>query len=453
MSSVRIFGTVGVFALAFATASVADAKLRKAGSWPEQDKKVTLDGDGVFRDQAVRDLGQKAGWSLVIPWKDNDHRIVPQDRVDVHVKDEPADKVLEMLLGDGSYVATRDGNRVMLALDEAPPPAPVPSTAPTPAPAGPSDAAATPDAKTERVAPTTRGEDRTISGGHLEIRKDEIVHDVGVFGGSLDVYGTVTGDVAVTGGSVRIHEGAWVMGSATAIGGSLRIEDGARVDGRVGVVGGSLKRGNKAIVGGKSGDEDEGSDVQVNVENGKVHVTASEPSSHKERARGLLREAGDRITATAFLFVFGTILLALAGRRMEILRAEAAARPMRSLALGIVGSLLAVLVMVVLAVTVVGIPVLIAGVLVGVFAVYAGLTAALTTLGQALIGHKTKNPYAHLGLGCLLLLVLGSIPFVGGFVHAAAYLIGIGTLFATRGAGLVPERRPPVGLGPAAPPA
>src|SRR5262245_16699787 len=118
-SAVSRFLVFGGLACALSMTWGASAKVRKDGAWPDQEKKISLDGDGAARDAAVRELATKAGWSLILPWKDKEHRIVGSDRIDVHVKDEPADKVLEMLLMDGSYVATREGNRVVLSLESA----------------------------------------------------------------------------------------------------------------------------------------------------------------------------------------------------------------------------------------------------------------------------------------------------------------------------------------------
>ena len=75
----------------------------------------------------------------------------------------------------------------------------------------------------------------------------------------------------------------------------------------------------------------------------------------------------------------------------------------------------------------------------------AGLCAALETLGGALLGHRTKNPYAHLAFGCAVFLVVGAIPFLGGLVKAAVLLAGIGSVAATRGAGLFPAKNRPNG--------
>jgi hypothetical protein len=126
---------------------------------------------------------------------------------------------------------------------------------------------------------------------------------------------------------------------------------------------------------------------------------------------------------------------------METLKREVVARPMRAIAFGVMGSIASFIVVVVLCITVIGIPVAVVGILLAVFGSYAGVCAVLTSAGEALVRHKTKNPYMHLFVGCALFLMLGAIPFIGGFITAAVALAGIGVMFATRGAGFVPPRR------------
>ncbi len=138
--------------------------------------------------------------------------------------------------------------------------------------------------------------------------------------------------------------------------------------------------------------------------------------------------------------MFGAVLLALATKRMDSLKVEVASRPMRSFALGVVGSLVGLIAIVVLCITLIGIPLVIVGALGAVVAIYGSITAVLTTVGQALLGHKTSNPYVHLAAGCLLLFIGSSIPVFGAFLVAAVVLTSIGALVATRAAGFVPPR-------------
>jgi len=286
-----------------------------------------------------------------------------------------------------------------------------------------------------------------ITGGSLKIEEGETVHDVVMLGGSVDIYGKVTGDVVVTGGSVHLRDGSRVNGDVTALGGSIDVDDGARVDGDVGVVGGSLHKAEGAKIGG---------DIKKVGNKGKNHVRVSMNKNDEKPSviarvtdgAGLAQRLGGAITRTALLFVFGAIFLALTPDRMQKLQAEIAARPMKSFALGIVGLLVAAVLMVAMVVTLIGVPFAVIGAILAALGAYVGVCVVLSTVGGALIGHRTNNPYLHLALGCALLLVLGSIPYVGGVVTAAIVLVGLGALVATRGAGIWPARAGAAGAHP-----
>ena len=65
------------------------------------------------------------------------------------------------------------------------------------------------------------------------------------------------------------------------------------------------------------------------------------------------------------------------------------------------------------------------------------MCAVLSVVGEALLRHKTENPYVHLAVGCAIFVVLAAIPVVGGFVIVATVLAGMGILVATCGAGFL----------------
>jgi hypothetical protein len=90
-----------------------------------------------------------------------------------------------------------------------------------------------------------------------------------------------------------------------------------------------------------------------------------------------------------------------------------------------------------LCVTLVGIPFAIMSALFFAVAAVAGFCAVLATAGALVLGHRTKSPYVHLAAGCIGLLVLGAIPYLGGVLYAIVFLIGIGALVSTGGAGVV----------------
>jgi hypothetical protein len=108
---------------------------------------------------------------------------------------------------------------------------------------------------------------------------------------------------------------------------------------------------------------------------------------------------------------------------------------MKSLALGIVGALGAVVIFVGLCLTMIGIPVAVVAGFLAVVLVFAGTTSALTVAGAAASGHKSKNVYVHLAVGCAMFFAAGLVPWVGHLAQLAVVLAGIGAVVATRAAG------------------
>lgn len=457
-------------AAALSLSMPALAAVRREGVWPEKEPTVSLDLKRVPRDEAIKSLAEAAGWSVVV-------HAPAGDPVDVHVKDQPAGKVLDLLLMDGNYVANRDGALIAVVRGEAAsadaprgnptaaspiaPPAPLAPPAPPAPPRAAPEPPPPPAPPLAPPAPSVRGGNRVVTVENLKIPKGEVVHDVSVFGGSLDVYGAVTGDISLMGGSVRVHEGARVMGDVEAAGGTLIVENGARIDGDVEMLGGSVKQGETAIIGGEV--KTNGREIKVDVDFDDDPPLAAEHEAREHREPTLARSArstgsriahraGKALTSMSLLFVVGAVLLALASGRMEKLKVEVAARPMRSFAMGVVGVIAGAALLVALCVTIIGIPFAIIGLLAAFMAAWAGICAVLETVGGALLGHRTRNNYVHLAAGCGVFLVLTSIPYVAGFAIAAVVLTGIGVLVATRLAGLIPQKAKPGSMNGGSPP-
>ncbi|APR84638.1 Hypothetical protein A7982_09987 [Minicystis rosea] len=439
-------GLATAVALAALAPCAAHAEVRREGQWPASEPMVTLDFDGVPRGDALTRLAKAAGWSIVVT--------APKgDPVNLHVEKQPADRVLELLLIDGRYIARREQGLIAIAPagepsgPAAPPVPPVPPAPPgppaalpippvPPAPPLPPGPSASDDDDDER--------DRVVTGGSLRIEKGEVAHDITVLGGTLDVWGTVTGDLALFGGSVRIHEGGRVHGDVSVMGGSIDVDSGAAIDGDVGVLGGKLHRADGATIGGdindgmrkhKAAAKSKARDKQARDE-GHAKSEASSTSSVRSLARGV----ADAVNGAALLFVFGAVLLALAPARMDQLKVQIASRPMRTFATGVVSLLGGAVLLTAVCVTIIGIPIAAVAMLAAIIAVLAGVCSVLETIGAALLAHRTKNPYVHLAVGGLLFLVAGAIPFVGSLVKLAVILTALGSVVATRAAGLLPAR-------------
>ena len=85
-----------------ASTRAARPGLRREGAWPETAERVTLNVEGLSRAEAIRRLADAAGWSVIV-------RGVGNDAVDVRVTNQPAARVLELILAGEPYVAQRDG--------------------------------------------------------------------------------------------------------------------------------------------------------------------------------------------------------------------------------------------------------------------------------------------------------------------------------------------------------
>jgi cytoskeletal protein CcmA (bactofilin family) len=408
-------------------AAVAD--VRHEGALRDDDPEVTLDVDNVSRVEALKRLADAAGWSVVL-------NVPKGEPVTVHAKDLPASKLLDVLLADGRYVARLDDKLLAIGPDTMP----APSVSAPPIPAQPPVPPSTPGADVD----DDDGPDRMVTGGSVRIESSEVVRDVTVMGGNLEVSGTVTGDLLVMGGHVVLHRGARVKGDVSSLGGSLTVEQGASVDGDVGVLGGSLHREDGARIGGEVHEGMRHTRHHHEKRHGATKAAAAPVTTTKPPDKPtpgkFARAAADAINGAALLFVLGAVLLALAPDRMDKLRIHIASHPMKSFALGVVGLLGGIVLGALVCLTIIGIPFVIVGILAAIVGTLAAMCSVLETIGGAFLAHRTKNPYVHLAFGGLLFLVAGAIPFIGGFVKAAVILTALGSLVGTRAAGLIPTK-------------
>lgn len=413
----------------FGAALDARADVRFEGdSWASEQPKVSVSLTNVTRAEALRKLADEAGWSLVM--------LAPaDDKVELHIKSAPADQVLRALLSDGgagSWVAKREGTILTLSrggpatLDLDPllglprPAANVPPAVPAvpPVPSAPEPAA-------KAVEKPAKQRDIEVMGNSRRIGKDEVVHDVTVMGGTVEIEGRLTGNLQVIGGDAHLLGSARIEGNASVTGGRMRIDDGAEIEGDLSVVGGVIEGSENAKVGGS---------IKL------------DPSEGENRASFVTR-AGHAVSAgvrtAAFLFVLGAIFISLGGVRAESLRSSIADKPMRSVALGVVGLLGTLAALVLCAVTIIGIPIAALGLVAAIVLAFAGTTSALTVLGAMVFGHKNKNIYVHLAIGCALFMLLGLVPVAGGLFQVAVVMAGIGGVVATRAFGLFQRKGAP----------
>lgn len=133
--------------------------------------------------------------------------------------------------------------------DRATTPAIAPGGAPTGAPAAlasastPATAAADPrlieQIRQDPTALPLPPSDSIRSGG-LVVPAGSTVGRVAVYGGTLEVLGTVTGDAIAIDGQIIVRPGGHVVGNAFVAKGQVTVDSGGRVDGEVRTIGGDL---------------------------------------------------------------------------------------------------------------------------------------------------------------------------------------------------------------------
>lgn len=330
----------------------------------------------------------------------------------------------------------------------------------------------------ERPEPRVRRGGQTAVGSHVRVAADEIADDIVVFGGAADIDGKVTGDVVVIGGSLRI-EGE-VTRDATVVGGSMRLGEHSRVGGDATAVGGAVHREPGAEVGGRI-EEVTGAfgPWWMGFDDGWNWNIGWSPWWG-------LTELIVAITSWIVLGLLMAVILALGRERVERIAERSAREPVKAGVVGLLVSVLALpvfaIVMVLLCLTIIGIPIAVALALASPFLVILWMVFALMgyTAVALLVGRwiarrfdrTVESPYAAVFLGLLVLAALclvgdlldvfggpvdlfaAMFSLAGFLVQLVAWCVGFGAVFlllyerraqrrAARAAGYPPPPAPP----------
>ena len=95
----------------------------------------------------------------------------------------------------------------------------------------------------------TRSDSKVSFGSSVHIREDEVARDVVVIGGSIKIDGDLYGDAVAVGGSIEVD--GKVTGDLVAVGGGIELQNDAQVLGEVTAVGGVVDQHEDAEVLGR----------------------------------------------------------------------------------------------------------------------------------------------------------------------------------------------------------
>lgn len=334
--------------------------------------------------------------------------------------------------------------------------------------------------------PRYRRGSQTGFGSNVYVAEDEVVDDVVVLGGTVTVDGLVDGDAVVVGGRMEIN--GEVDNDAVVIGGSMHLGPESRVGGDVSAVGGSIHREPGARIGGSIEQVERGWGIGPWWQ--PLHWSGD---WHGWSPWGDVGELFWSLGGLILCALLLAIVLAIGRGGVERLSDRIGFEPVKA---GIVGLLVAVLLVPVLIVvstllviSIIGIPIfvilLLAFIFVGVPALMViglvGYTAVSHRVGVWLgqrFGWTLDGPFAAAFVGLLGLYALtlvgrvldlfgGPVDFfaamfllAGCGVQLVAGCVGFGAVFlhlwARRGRGPQPGGAavlPPTPGGPAGPPA
>jgi len=287
-----------------------------------------------------------------------------------------------------------------------------------------------------------QADERVGFGQSVVVSAGEVVDQVASFGGSVTVDGEVRGDVASFGGDVVLGPHARVHGDVATMGGAL-VRDPAAV------VGGSVAGfGGHAVPGPGWQGHGWGPSQWNQAQRNQAQWNGWQPASPPMEARhghegsghhgsgGFWRGVEDMISsllAHGLLFLLALVLSGLFPERMTALHKAIIREPLRSGALGVGSYVAAVVLIIALTITIIGIP---AAVVLGVgmpLAAYVGLAACATAIGAAIPAQSlTDRPILRLATGVGVLWVCSLVPFIGPVLVALVACIGVGALVRTR---------------------
>lgn len=308
---------------------------------------------------------------------------------------------------------------------------------------------------TVRVEGSISG-DLLVVGGQVTIVGD-VSDDVRAFGGTVTLDGTVGKNVTVAGGTVLFGANSIVLGSVVSGSGMLDISgevDGASYLGastatvaglfnqNVTVGAQSLTLSDLSSVGGSlyATVPEDGSYVndavilgETKIERPVISKNSDSDQSNSRYSRFGMANAAKVSMSIVMGLVGGGVLLWLFADAFKSVAQYVVVKPVATLGFGFVVTFLAPVALLVLALTVIGLPIAALGLLVYIFDFIIARWVASYAVG-IFVAKKSKwaflkSPFAQFGIGLLIFELLAVLPILGGVVHFVTFLMAMGALW------------------------
>lgn len=306
----------------------------------------------------------------------------------------------------------------------------------------------------------------TRAGGQVVIRADETVSDVEAYAGSVVVRGTVDGDLTAFAGNVIVEAGGRVTGDVEAIAGNVQIDGTvqgalqasggnvlvgptASIGGPVEIAAGSITvagslDGNAKLAGGSitlgpsarvDGDVEYSIDEQGTFDATTAAVNGSITEREELSIGGGGFEGPDLGGPVFGVYGFlvnllvGALLLIVFPRTSESVATLVEEEPLRTGGIGVLALLGVPVGLVIVAITIVGIPLSLAGIVAYTLSVWIATIYGRYALGSAVLGYTdVENRWVALLVGLVVVAVLARIPLLGGVAELVVLLLGLGAM-------------------------
>jgi len=296
--------------------------------------------------------------------------------------------------------------------------------------------------------------------------------DIGSGFGELSITGTVAGDVNSKGGNIIIT--GVVEGDVILEQGLVELGPNAIVSGRISVARGMVEKADTAMVGtvevgeeltfaeleeveGDNGYSFEGVDSNfvdniaeriVNEVNRGFRSVNFPPrmnrdwSFYRSPFMNFYGHTARGIINMLILFALAALTYTLFPKQVRATGAAVPNKPGPVIGWGILVAVLSVPLMVLLAITIIGIPLIIVEIIFLAAVVILGYSGIALLVGNKIIAaasSKSANPLGAIALGVLILGLVGMVPILGGLVTLALFILAVGTALVTRFGTIKPE--------------
>ncbi len=267
--------------------------------------------------------------------------------------------------------------------------------------------------------------------GDITVPEDKIINgDVDSMAGNINIYGTVNGNVTAMAGDVTIYNK--VNGNVQSMAGSIYLRNKAEVSGDVIAMAGRVYQDEGSVITGK-----------ITELSGGRHGNMSWNIDGLEFSHGNFRINGipwyikfwGGVTGLISWLALGALIMFLFATQIQRLAGSVMERPGYYFLIGFLGFLLSPFLIVVLAITIVGIPLIPVAILAVIFGALFGQLAVARVIGnkvKEMFGLHYNTEMARVLVGIVSMFLITLIPIVGLVFFFISLCIGFGVALKNR---------------------